>query len=216
MVQTFFTPLGTTIPYRQNEVIFEQAGGGQVNVEIKVNGYYEITCIGAGGGGVGIGSNGTGCAGCTGAAGAGFIGTINISKGTLILNIGNGGNKDGGGDSNKTGGTGGSTSIYYGSTNIVTCGGGTGGHAWWRGSYALGIGGSVTQGSFITNVKESVKGSNGVGNGGYSAIYCTPPLNAYGYTYGNGGMAYGSPSNYYWEAGDGEPGFVLIKFLRSW
>lgn len=50
MVQTFFTPLGTTIPYRQNEVIFEQAGGGQVNVEIKVNGYYEITCIGAGGG----------------------------------------------------------------------------------------------------------------------------------------------------------------------
>lgn len=214
MVQTFFTPLGLTLPYRQNEIIFEQAGGGQVNVEIKTNGLYEIICIGAGGGGVGIGSNGSGCAGCTGAAGAGFIGTINIHKGTLVLNIGNGGNKDGGGDSNKIGGTGGTTSIYYGSTNIVTCTGGTGGHAWWRGSYALGIGGSVLVGSYIENIIISTNGSNGVGNGGYSAIYCTPPLN--GYIYGNGGYAYGSPSNYYWEAGNGESGYIQIKFLHSW
>lgn len=210
-LRTNFFPIGGGEPYKIDQVVFETGEPGDYTFDLKAKGYYELVVIGAGGGGVGIGSNGTGYTSCTGAASGGFKGIIYIPNGIVKISIGKGGNKDGGGDSNKTGGPGTATKLLINDNNVITCNGGTGGHAWWRGNWELGVGGTVVASDYVIETILSVTGSRGSG-GGDTLHYCEPPLSDYP-SYGFGGWAQGTGSGYYWQASDGAPGYISIKFV---
>lgn len=198
--------------YKTSQVVFESGFGGTGSINLLTKGYYDIIVIGAGGGGCGNGAKGTSYSGCSGAAGGAFIGRIFVEKGTLNYTIGTGGEKKGSGDyQGARAGTGGDTVLKFGEVPIVTCGGGTGGHAYFRGKYSLGTGGIVTQGSFITDVTTSIQGSNGTGgqtNGNYYT--CEQPVE--GIEYGAGGYGMGAGSGYTWEASNGQNGYIKIVF----
>ncbi len=198
-------------PYKKNQVLFNNSMPNTYSINIK-KGIYEIVVIGAGGGGCGNGAKGSSNSGCSGAAGGGYRGKISLPQGTLNLLIGKGGTKTGGGDyQGDRANTGGTTSLKFNGTNIVTCGGGTGGRAWFRGKASTGTGGSVTTGSYIVQTYQSVTGSNGQGGGGGALYTCPCPIS--GYNYGAGGNGQGLGSGYNWSGTtDGQNGYIKISY----
>ena len=201
--------------YKTNQTVFESGFGSSGSINLLTKGYYDIIVIGAGGGGCGNGAKGSSYSACSGAAGGSFVGRIYVEKGTINYTIGTGGSKTGGGDyQGSRAGTGGTTELKFGNTPIVTCTGGTGGLAYFRGKYSTGTGGTVTQGNYITGVTSSQQGSNGTGgqsSGTY--FYCEQPIE--GIEYGAGGYGMGKSSGYTWDASNGQNGYIKIVFVSE-
>lgn len=192
---------------------YTEAGSYQFNV--TETSLYNLTMIGAGGGGCGNGAKGTSYSGCSGAGGGGLLGQLKLTPGVYTVTIGKGGYGVGGGDwQGSAGGTGSSTTLSDSNGNIIaSCTGGTGGRAWFRGHYKLGVGGSsVYNSNFLTNVTQ-YPGSDGNGGNGNNVVY-TCPQTISGINNGIGGSGMGSSSGYKYLGENGKDGYFKIEFIN--
>ena len=199
--------------YKVGQVVFESGIANTYSLSLATGGVYRITIVGAGGGGCGNGANGSSYSAATGAAGGGLIIDAALTKGTLSIVVGAGGTGAGGGDyQGPAAGTGGDSSVSKGGTVIGSCTGGTGGRAWFRGGWQLGVGGSPTSGAYIVNTTTSVSGSSGDGGNWNGHVYtCDVPIA--GIPYGNGGEAMGRGDSYAYIGANGSNGYVKIEFI---
>lgn len=123
-LKTFNNPLGThTNPYVPNQVIIETYTPSSINIELP-SGLYQISCIGAGGGG--SGSYGGDSMGSGGGSGGYIIAEAQIYHGMYNCKCGRGGDKNLG-SYQQTGNSGGNSSLTSLSDNqdiILASGGG--------------------------------------------------------------------------------------------
>ena len=190
--------------YNENQVLFESSTAGTYELDILIDGIYEVYVIG---GGTGSGSRNFGMSPArictlTGSSGAGFIGEIQISKGKYNIIVGNKSNGVGyDGRSSMTINNAGNSSIG----DLIISYGGTGGWATNYSDYSTCKGGSVpTINTTIISQTLNTKGNNGVhydGSGGASG-----GASVYG-GYGKGGDA-----NYDDFANAGTNGYVKIVY----
>lgn len=82
--------LYTSLVYPLDTVIFEQTAAGTYSVALE-KGKYEVYCIAGGAGGSGIDILSASFASYGGGSGSGFIGIINMAKGTYSITVGKGG-----------------------------------------------------------------------------------------------------------------------------
>ena len=81
--------LSFTSPYKKGELIFEQSTAGTYSVDLAANGKYEVYVIG---GGAGSGYRSSDYKYYTGGgSGAGFIGVVELTKGSYSITVGAGG-----------------------------------------------------------------------------------------------------------------------------
>lgn len=202
--------------YQPNQTVVSYTADGTYTLELLDDGEYQVSVIGAGGGGAykARSSSYRVCAG--GGSGSGWRGTIPLTKGTYTLVVGNGGSYNGStsttANQGYTGVTGGNSSITNAeSVALITAYGGTGGYAY-RGSssssynYTAGAGGAIPTLnieplSVLLNKKGnsggtsySSSGTNGASGG--SAVYSS---------YGKGGASNGS----------GTDGFIEIIYIDA-
>ena len=174
--------------YDVDEVVFESSTAGTYSLELLETGKYEFYCVG-GGGGYYSTLSGTRPISAGGGSGAGFIGIINITKGSISLTVGAGGvghSKDG------TSTAGGTSSIG----SLVSCGGGGPG----RLSGGGGVGGTITLN--VTPVSSTLNSSGNRGNATSSGYNATGGASVY-----NGYGAGGGYNHYY-----GYEGYVKVVY----
>lgn len=173
--------------YKKDQVIFEGTSSGSFNVSLDVRGYYEITIIGASGGGNGDGeTSGTNSEfAAAGAGGAGFKGIVySKSRGNCQISVG----------SSVSGNTkGGDSVVVLPSGDTVIAGGGNGsvakGNSDGYKERKEGVGGVLSPfpSSIIVSTVASGNGENGkttyvYGSGTAYAGPCKSALYDYGIT----------------------------------
>ena len=186
-------------PYTLNQVVFEKSAPGKYTINID-KGIFEVSICGAGVGGGGSATSHS-WFGSNGGSGAAFKGLIKFAKTTLKITIGKGGAGGLASGKNTSAGTNGLlSSIFQGSTNIISAGAG-------NGRYGTGIGAGTNNGNGGTltignadSVSEIIK-SNGVKSSTVSIL---------GNGYGAGGAYRASNSGT-----NGQNGYVKILFKRS-
>lgn len=202
-----FNPLGSGSPYKKNESVVDITTAGTTTFKLKGSGKYQVTVIGAGGGGAAVKSS-NGYAGSPGASGSGFRGVMKLSSGTYTATVGAGGGNQSWLDCNCTGGTGGTSTLIKDGSNIVSSPGGNGGHAWWRGGSSLAtVGAAPTVNGIVISTEFNRSGNVPTGtctNGGASSILSGTDIGKGGSSTCNGGSSW---------AGNGAPGCVKLVYL---
>lgn len=200
----------SSMSIKPDTVIFESAVAGNYNVEILVNGIYEVYCIGAGaGGGSGYKFKSGAFQHCTltGGSGAGFIGEIELTRGNYQITVGEGSNNAGDNNSgNYSVNAGGNSSIdnliiSYGASGSTASGGSS---SW---SYNISTGGDTpTINVPIISSTLNTSGNNGVHYD--STGHASGGASVYN-EYGKGGDA-----NFGDYAYNGADGYIKIVFKR--
>ena len=201
--------------YQPNTVIVSYTSDGSRTLELLDDGEYQVSVIGAGGGGAykGVTSSYRACAG--GGSGSGWRGTIPLTKGTYTLVVGNGGSYSGTtsttSSQSRTGSAGGNSTITNSDgTVLITAYGGSGGYAY-RGSssssysYTGGAGGS-TPSLTVTPMSVLLNKSGNRGSTAYSSTSSSASGGSSIYSsYGKGGTS----------AGAGTDGFIEIIYIDA-
>lgn len=192
--------------YDKGQTVFEQSVGGSYTLNILDKGIYRVTCIGAGGRAVYTAAYDDIGYLATAGSGAGFIGEVELTKGTYAIQVG-------------SAAVGGARNSYI--TGIVSVGGGGDGVA----RLSAGAGGSAPVLSVTaTNITLNTAGNAGsAGTGGKGSSI--PPITRLGgasvyETYGRGG---GGQASEYWQScwtndrGNYIPidGLVKIEYLED-
>jgi hypothetical protein len=187
-----FSMYGDNIPLSQNipevgtvlvelvndqTIFYHDVQMPDVEVDIPVDGNYEVYCVGAGGGSATLhtGSSTKTYRQATGGSGSGFIGIVNLTKGKYIAHIGKrGGSKYLSGDSNSyaAGYAGGDSYLMKDDIKLITAFGGGGGVRNTKTTGVGGDGGTLPQINPSINVISTIlntKGNNGTAATVYSS-----------------------------------------------
>ena len=205
-------------PYEPGTIVYQQATPGTYNVSLA-EGVYEITVVGAGGGGASNNCTSGSARDCNnvgpGGSGAAWRGQIKLSAGNYSVTVGKGGNGQAIGNSPKSHSQGGSgTQSTF--NNLIICGGGGGGWASYStANSSSGAGGSAPVVS-VTAISVSINAAGNVGQrqssyagGTWTSPNVASPEGVHGY--GGGGSSCYNPNQV--SAENGGNGYVSIKYI---
>lgn len=189
--------------------VFEKSAAGTYTFTPQATGTYEISLVGGGGGGACAGdqpSYASKSRAGGGGSGAYVCGVWKLTKGTSYsITVGAGGAAGPSNQNDSTGSAGGTSSF----ASYITCTGGGGGDAHWKGAGTGGAAGTVTNCTGYTRLITSTDGNAGAGASSYNvAAGGAARLGSYGA--GGSGQATG---NYAGVTYAGNAGYCKIRFL---
>lgn len=195
--------------YAPNSIVVEKVSAGSKTYDIKVDGYYQIWLVGAGGGGIynSSGNKGSSAAGNSG----GYVNVkAYLKKGSYTVTVGDGGAAKGGLDWTGWGNNGGNTSITFNGKTLLLAGGGTANKVSYPSGYqqnsTISVANQINSGNFTLVQTVANQGGNKGGLGGNGSSP-TGGASRYG-GYGKGGNVYNRNS-----ADAGGRGYVKIVAL---